>query len=82
MDMWRVEEGMPAAGVERARHMDQVAGAVQHRSPGPVPFEPREEALLTPAPDQAGARRFRCARRTKLPKSLQQRHHGAQIAGL
>src|SRR5436305_9955909 len=51
MDMWRVEEGMATAGVEWARHMDQIAGPVQHQSAGPVPFEPREEALLAPSPD-------------------------------
>ena len=37
---------MAAACVERARHMHQVSGAVQHQPSGPFPLEPAEEALL------------------------------------
>ena len=35
MHMWRMEQRMAAASIQRARHMHEIAGAVHHQSPGP-----------------------------------------------
>ena len=82
MYMWRVEQRMPPPRVERARHIDEIAGAMQRKAAGPFPFEPREQTLFAPPPNKPRARGFRLTRRPQLPKRLEQRHHGPQIAGL
>src|SRR5215471_5878295 len=51
MHMRRVEQSVAAAGVERARHMHEVAAAVQNQAAGPLVLQPREQALFAPAPD-------------------------------
>src|SRR6202022_2232990 len=78
----RMEQRVPAARIERARHIDQGAGAVQRKPAGPLALDPRQEALCAPAPNQPLTGRFRFARRTQLPKRLEERHHGAKIAGI
>lgn len=35
-----MEQGMPAAGVERGRHIDNIAGAMQREAARPLAFEP------------------------------------------
>jgi 2-deoxy-D-gluconate 3-dehydrogenase len=69
-----VEQGVAAAGVERARHIDEIAGAVQDQPVRPVPFAPNEQALFAPTPDEAppgasgspGGRSFQSAFRSAI----------------
>ncbi len=82
MHLRRMEQGMPAARIERSRHIDEIARAMQREPALPVAFEPTQKPLLPPAPDQPCPGSFRFARRAQLPKRLEERHHGLQIAGL
>jgi hypothetical protein len=79
MHIGRMEQGMAAAGVERARYVDKIAGAVQHQAAGPTLFKPRQQALFAPPPYEPRAGGLPLAGRAPLPK---ERHHMAQIAGL
>jgi len=77
-----MEQGMAAAGVERARYVDKIAGAVQHQAAGPNLFQPRQQALFAPPPYEPRTGGLPLAGWAQLPKSFEERHHVAQIAGL
>ena len=58
MDCRRMQQCVPAARVERVRHIDEIAVAVEGKTAGPFPLQPRQQTLFAPAPHQASAGRL------------------------